>query len=36
VLPWLAARGACPCCRATLPSPENCIFSSKPALYINL
>jgi len=23
VLPWLAARGACPCCRAAVPSPEN-------------
>lgn len=27
VLPWLAARGACPCCRATLPSPENYILT---------
>ena len=23
VLPWLAAHGACPCCRAAVPSPEN-------------
>lgn len=23
VLPWLAAHRACPCCRATVPSPES-------------
>ncbi|XP_066342030.1 probable E3 ubiquitin-protein ligase RHC1A [Miscanthus floridulus] len=23
VLPWLAVHRACPCCRATVPSPEN-------------
>ncbi|RCV38709.1 hypothetical protein SETIT_8G163900v2 [Setaria italica] len=27
VLPWLAAHGACPCCRATVPSPENYILT---------
>ncbi|KAF8673563.1 hypothetical protein HU200_048647 [Digitaria exilis] len=23
VMPWLAAHGDCPCCRAAVPSPEN-------------
>ncbi|OEL35390.1 hypothetical protein BAE44_0003591 [Dichanthelium oligosanthes] len=27
VLPWLAAHGACPCCRATVTSPENLIIT---------